>query len=401
MHSRGTRVDEGAILIVAPQPFYEDRGTPIAVRQLLRALSERGERVDLLTFPVGEDVDLPGVRIRRSANPLRIRSVPIGFSGRKVLLDLSLSAELRRRLGSGLYRCVHAVEEAVFPAAVFARRFGVPLVYDMQSSLPEQMKRHALFRLPPVQGALRRCERWAVRRADRIVCSAGLEGRVLGVDGGAWVREWRFAGEFASAVPAAEIARDRAELGIGPDRRVVLYCGTFQPYQGIDLLSAAAAEVLRRAPEAFFLIIGAGKKDGRRLPGELRGAAGDGSIRVLPRRPRKRLSACLALADVAVSPRAYGDNLPLKIFDYMTAGLPIAATDIPAHRSVLNEERAALCPPDAEALAGAIVRLIRGREEAARLGAAARAYAEAELGWTAFTERVADLYDGIGGEGEA
>ena len=84
----------GRILVVAPQPFYEDRGTPIAVRQVLEALSELGRPVDLLTFPIGSDVAIRGLRIFRSANPFGFQRVPIGLSIRKVILDLPLTWEL-------------------------------------------------------------------------------------------------------------------------------------------------------------------------------------------------------------------------------------------------------------------------------------------------------------------
>ena len=76
-------VQERRILVVAPQPFYQDRGTPIAVRQVLEALSELGYPVDLLTFPVGLDVEIPGLEIIRAPNPFGIRRVPIGFSPRR------------------------------------------------------------------------------------------------------------------------------------------------------------------------------------------------------------------------------------------------------------------------------------------------------------------------------
>lgn len=72
------------MLVVAPQPFYEDRGTPIAVRQALRALSQLGYAIDVLTYPVGQSPAIPGVTYHRVANPLRLRAVPIGFSARKV-----------------------------------------------------------------------------------------------------------------------------------------------------------------------------------------------------------------------------------------------------------------------------------------------------------------------------
>jgi len=44
------------ILFLAPHPFYQDRGTPIAVNLMLQALSERGEEVDVLTYHEGRNV---------------------------------------------------------------------------------------------------------------------------------------------------------------------------------------------------------------------------------------------------------------------------------------------------------------------------------------------------------
>ena len=53
------------VLILAPHPFYQERGTPIAVDLLIRALSERGDDVDLLTFHEGVDHSYPGFHIFR------------------------------------------------------------------------------------------------------------------------------------------------------------------------------------------------------------------------------------------------------------------------------------------------------------------------------------------------
>ena len=100
----------------------------------------------------------------------------------------------------------------------------------------------------------------------------------------------------------------------------------------------------------------------------------------------------LALADVLVSPRAYGGNLPLKIFDYLAAGRPIVATDIPTHRTVLTDERAVLVEPTAASLASGILGVLGDPERARRLGAEARAYAQAHFGWGRFVDSVHALY---------
>jgi hypothetical protein len=82
------------VLVIAPQPFYQERGTPIATRLLIEALSSAGHAVDVLTYHVGENPGLPGVRVFRSRAVPFVRDVPIGFSLRKVLCDFMLAGRL-------------------------------------------------------------------------------------------------------------------------------------------------------------------------------------------------------------------------------------------------------------------------------------------------------------------
>lgn len=384
------------MLVVAPQPFYEDRGTPIAVCQLLQALSQLAYDVDLLTYPVGQTLDIPRVRYFRVANPFRVRRVPIGLSLAKVMLDVPLVAELARRLSSDGYSCIHAVEEAAFPAVVLGRRFRIPVIYDMQSSLPEQLARHFAFGNPVAQRALRRLERWLLRRADSVVSSSGLAARVRTAVPNIRLREWQFAGSLSPALPT-EAAALRAELGIAPGRPVVLYCGTFEPYQGLPELLAAIPHVRAEVPDAVFVLVGATASGGTTVERGHAGLVRDGSLRVVKRQPREAIPRYLALADVLVSPRAWGDNIPLKIFDYLNAGKPIVATDIPAHRAVLSEERAVLTGLWSPDLARGIVRLLQDRELAHRLAESGRSYAVEKLGWFAFVRSVGDLYREVNG----
>jgi glycosyltransferase involved in cell wall biosynthesis len=381
------------VLVVAPQPFYEDRGTPIAVHQLLRALSHLDYDVDLLTYPVGKTIDIPRVRYLRGANPLGVREVPIGFSLRKLVLDAALIPQLVRRLSSGAYACVHAIEEAAFPAVLIAHLFRVPVIYDMQSSLPEQLAQHAAFRNWPARSLLAWAELWLWRRADSVVSSAGLAQRVRSAVPAARVREWRFASTLPLATPD-QGQKLRADLGIAPGRPVVLYSGTFESYQGLPELLAAIPMVQAAVPDVVFVLVGAEGSGGGTTSVE-RGHVNlvrEGALRVVKRQPRERIPLFLSLANVLVSPRAYGDNLPLKIFDYLASGKPIVATDIPAHRSVLDESRALLTAAWSPDLARGIVQVLQEPGLAARLGLAGRVYAEEKLGWFQFVRSVGELY---------
>lgn len=390
--SRPWGIAERRVLVVAPQPFYQDRGTPIALRQVLQAGSELGYRMDLLTFPVGVDVPLPGLRTHRAGNPFGIRTVPIGLSFRKLALDASLIAELRTMLARGQYTCVHALEEAAWPALHLARRHRVPLLYDMQSSLPEQLLKYRLARVPPLPMLVGAAERWLLTRADLVVASAGLGNRVRRVAPGTRVREWHFP-STPSEVPQDRALALRGQLGLSPDAPVVLYSGTFEAYQGLDELIGAIPAVRSQVPSTRFVLVGADRDHGTELGADAAELVRAGTLTLVERQPRSAMPDYLAMADVLVSPRAFGGNLPLKIFDYLAAGRPIVATDISTHRSILSGDTAVLVEPTARAIARGIVSILRRPSRGRELGEAARQYAFEHLGWSRFVRSVGEIYD--------
>lgn len=382
------------VLVVAPQPFYEDRGTPIAVRHVLRALADLGYQVDVLTLPIGQTIPLPNVRYFRVPNPLRIRSVPIGFSWRKVWFDLFLAVALIGRLRRTRYHCIHAVEEAAFFAVVIGRWFRTPVVYDMQSSLAEQMWRKRLLRHRPGRLALKACEWWLVRRAHAVIASAGLAVRVRRYAPRTLVQEWHYPSQLPQPSPT-EVARLRAALGLDPEQPVVVYTGNFEDYQGVSLLLKAIPGVWERHPRVTFVLVGAANGEAVRVAQRLRQEVPSEAFRIVPRQPMEVMGSYLGLATVAVSPRTYGSNLPLKVLDYLAAGRAIVATAIPAHLSVLNEETAVLVPPSGEAMASALAELLSRPERIAQLQQGAREFAGSRLAWLVFVQTVARVYDAL------
>ncbi|UCF20477.1 MAG: glycosyltransferase family 4 protein [Gemmatimonadota bacterium] len=391
---------ERRVLVIAPQPFYEDRGTPIAVRKLLEALSYLGYQIDLLTFPVGRSLPIPGVRYLRVPNPLRIRSVPIGFSLRKVWFDLFVFTSLKRLLRRNSYYCIHAVEESAFLAVIAARRHRTPVVYDMQSSIPEHLAEHRLFGRKPARRLLEAAERWLLKRVHYVVSSSGLGGYVRSVSPGTRVREWR----YPSPAPVAsntELRQLRADLGLSAEQRVVLYTGNFADYQGLSILFDAAPAVLARAPNTVFVLVGANKRQSTDLARELESRIAGQAYRVLLRQPREAMPAFLRLADIVVSPRTHGSNIPLKALEYLAAGCAIIATSIPAHRSVLTEKTAFLVEPDPQAFALAITALLENPQRAAELRDAARGYAQAHLNWPSFVGSIEELLAELRADGSA
>ena len=73
------------VLLLAPHPFFEQRGSPIAVALLAETLCDRGYVVDLLTFPGGSAVEIPGLTIRRLPRVPGVKNVPVGLSWKKLV----------------------------------------------------------------------------------------------------------------------------------------------------------------------------------------------------------------------------------------------------------------------------------------------------------------------------
>lgn len=378
-------------LLLEPQPFYTDRGTPIAVKQVLRALSELGWTVDVLTFPIGEPVDIPRVQLHRVGNPLGFRHVKVGFSPQKLLLDGLMAGDLALRLRRERYDVIHAVEETGFLAAMLRGRNGPPIVYDMASSLPEQLAQKPIFRAAPLQRFFRGAERWLLQRAGCVICSAGLAEHARAMAPAATIREWRFPAELEPP-PADAVAALRAELALPPAATVIVYSGNFASYQGIDLLLGAANQALAADADAHLVCVGAATADEIEAAKAVLAPGVMPRVHLIGRQPRERVPLYLELGDILVSPRSYGDNFPLKLFDYLAMGKPILATRIKAHTCVLDEGIAKLAPPSAEGLAAAMLELLRQPEERQHLARSSADFARRELSWDSFKALVAEVY---------
>ncbi|MDT0576976.1 glycosyltransferase family 4 protein [Croceicoccus sp. F390] len=378
------------ILMIAPQPFFTERGTPIAVRAAATVLGAAGHDVDLLVLHEGADIAIPGVHIIRSARPPGIGPVPVGFSLAKLACDVQLSWAAWRLINRKRYDVVHAVEEAVFPALA-ARRFSrFRLVWDMDSLLVDQMMEAGGWK-GNAAAWLRPLEQMAARGADLLlpVCPAIAEAAARMAPG----KPIHVLPDIAVPAPSGprptHVANLRAAL---PDRAVLaLYVGNLEPYQGVD--DAIAAMALLPDDSRVQLVV-VGGTDVHRTQAQSRATAAGIADRVTLAGPMplEHLPHLLAQADILLSPRRSGVNTPMKIYAYMASGRPIVATAIRSHDQVLDNSMAVLVPPGASDLASALVRLQHDPAQAALLGRAARTKAETQFSAAAFARRLLDAY---------
>jgi glycosyltransferase involved in cell wall biosynthesis len=382
------------ILMLAPEPFFEPRGTPFSEYHRIKALGELGHHVDLVTYPIGRDVSLPGLRIVRSMGPPFIRRVPVGPSATKLLLDGLMLFTVLRLAITRRYDAIHSHEEMGLVGVWLARVLRVPHLYDMHSSLPQQLANFTYSRSRALRSFFAWAERQMVRRSGVVVtiCQE-LQDTVTAMGAGdrALLIENVMGGEVEDP-PFLTPAVIRSKWGIPESAPVLLYTGTFEAYQGVELLCRAAALLAVSHPHVRVLVVGGEPEQVDRLR-EI--ATREGADRVLVftgQQPAREIPAFVSAADVLVSPRIRGTNTPLKIYSYLRSGKPIVATDLLTHTQVLTAEVSRLVPPTAEALAGALGGLVDRPEEGARLAEAAQRLADARYGRDAYVRRTAEAY---------
>jgi glycosyltransferase involved in cell wall biosynthesis len=380
------------ILMVAPQPFFRPRGTPFSVLHRVRALVRLGHQVDLVTYPFGDDVALDGLRILRSPRPAGVRDVAIGPSIAKLVLDVPLFRLAFRLARENAYDLLHTHEEAGLFGALCARRLGLAHLYDMHSSLPQQFENFGRFNWPGIPALFRRMERYTLAHAQAVIAicpdlathaeAAGYRGSLATIENCLDVEP---PGELDQR--AADL---RARLGLGASQ-VVVYTGTLEAYQGVELLLEAFGILLRSAPDTRLVILGGDPSHSERLQAVAAALEIATAVRFVPAVPAEDVFAYLQLATALVTCRLRGTNTPLKLYQYLRAGRPIVATAIRSHTQVLDDSVAELVAVDAAAIAGGLTRVLHDSERAQTLARNARLRAESQYSEQAYMTKLSRL----------
>jgi len=383
--------------MIAPEPFFEPRGTPFSEFHRIRALTALGHEVDLVTYPFGEGVSLPGLRVFRSLRPPFIRRVKVGPSLAKVPLDLLLAFSVIRRALASRYDAVHSHEEGGLLGAVLAMLLRVPHLYDMHSSLPQQLSNFAFSRSRVMKRVFLEIERFMIRhsRVVVVICPA-LADTVHAIEPRArTILIENAPGSTAEPATQAEAAAVRRALRVAPETPLVVYTGTFEAYQGIDLLFAALAVVLRERPDARLLLAGGQPDQIERAKTGARAASVDAATIFAGERPPSEIPAYLLAADVLVSPRSRGTNTPLKIYQYLRSGKPIVATRLRTHTQVLSDDTAILAGPTPEEFARGILTALNDPPRAGQIGRRAQELADSKYTEQAYLERTREACDAL------
>jgi glycosyltransferase involved in cell wall biosynthesis len=352
------------VLMIAPTSFFGDYGCHVRILEEARILKKLGHQVTIVTYRNGNDP--PELEIRRTL-PIPWRTnYEVGSSRHKIAFDALLGLQTLQLLTRQRFDVIHAhLHEGALIGLMLGRLFGIPLVFDFQGSLTEEMIDHRFVqRTSLIYAPLRALEQWIDRRASRILTSTAHAERLL-------LNQFGCAPEQVTALPdcvdtdtfkpasefdPALLAALRQRLGIPPEGKVIAYLGLLAEYQGTGHLLEAMQRILRQEPNVYLLLMGFPGVEQYRLRVQMLGI--ERNVILTGRVPYTQAPIHLALGDVGVAPKLSLTEGSGKLLNYMAMAMPTVAFDTPVAHEYLGPHGFYAIRGDVQSLADQLLKAL-------------------------------------------
>jgi glycosyltransferase involved in cell wall biosynthesis len=293
------------------------------------------------------------------------------------------------------YDVIHSHEEAGFFTVLLAWLFRKKHLYDMHSSLPKQLANFKFGDNRIMISLFEYLEKLVINTCDAMITiGPDLEKHVREINPDVPMQMIENL-PLGSNESQGETPQDlRIRLGL-EGKIAIVYTGTFERYQGVDVLIESAESVIRKYPEAILVLVG-GKPDQideyKKLVEQHHL---EEFVTFLGIVPIDEANKYIELADILVSPRVEGTSVPLKIYTYLRAGKPIMATNISAHTLVLDQTTAEMVAPTKIGFAEGLLKLIGDEDLRVSLGDQSRKLAEEKYSEVNYLTKLEKIYQGL------
>jgi len=397
--TESNRVDGSLrVLMIAPTSFFADYGCHVRILEEARALQRLGHRVTIVTYRNGRDI--PDLDIRRTLPIPWRQNYEVGSSRHKIGFDALLGLKTLQLLASERFDVIHAhLHEGALIGLVIGRMFGLPVVFDFQGSLTEEMIDHKFLRRDGfVYAPLRRLETWIDHTALLTLTSSSNAERILIENFGCDVNRIRplpdcvDVATFAPLTAAEEPFRnaERRRLGIPEEAPLIVYLGLLAEYQGTDLLLQAMQKIRTERPDAYLLLMGF---PGQELYQEMARQLGVADRVIFTGRiPYEEAPAYLKLGDIAVAPKLSLTEGAGKLLNYMALGLATVAFDTPVAREYLGACGIYAERGSATSLADRLIGLLDDANLRQQLGRQLQQRAVEHYDWNRAAIKIVDVY---------
>lgn len=378
--------------MIAPTPFFADRGCHVRIFEEIKALQQIGHEIILCTYDLGRN--MPDIKTVRCLNFPWYRKLTAGPSYTKILLlpflaytTIITAIKFNPEIIHGFLpegAIIAKITKMFFPKKKY--------FYDMQGSLVSECLEHKFFKSGSSRFKImvwleRKISHWffVITQSENLVKhlkSLGVPKKKIanvkdGVDTDIF-RPFEYDENLAN------------QLGVVKNKSRVIYMGLLEKYQGVDLMFKAFAKVAKQERKAQFIVIGYPNIEKYQKMCIDLGI--QGRVKLLGKIDYSLVPKYLALASIAVAPKISLSEGDGKLYNYMASGLAVVAFDRSVSREILGNAGVYAKFGNTSDLANKIVWFIDHPTKAKQFGQKARQRAISELSWRTVGERINQVY---------
>ncbi len=345
--------------MIAPTPVFADRGCHIRIIEEAGALKKLGNNITICTYHHGRDIK--GLNIKRTIKIPWYNKLEAGPSYNKFLLDFLLFLKTSKLIKTKKFDIIHAHLHEGALIAAYVNKFSrnkLPIVFDIQGSLTKESIEHKFTKRKGLfYKFLNKVEKYVNKVSDFIIVSSDSMAEMLKKEFKINNKKIKVIsdGVNTDAFKPDVKNKDLIKKLKLQNKKIVVFTGLLNEYQGVDILLKAIKEIGRK--DIHFLIIGYpnieyyGKMAENLKIAQLVTFTGKISYSDIPQ--------YLSLADIAVSPKLpRSGEANLKLYTYMAAGLPTVVFDHSVNKEILGNLGVYAKYNDYKSLALKITRLI-------------------------------------------
>ncbi len=388
------------ILVVAPTPFFADRGTHIRILEEALALEKLGSEVTIATYHIGRDIYAEvdtKIAIRRIRRLLFwYKKLEAGPDWQKILLDLMLLRKVFNLARTQKPEVIHAhLHEGVMigwlvQKLLFWRR--IRLIADFHGSLTKEMVSHGYLGAGLLKKIFVAIEKMIDNMGDAAVTSSRENTEEV-----AAMRSKK--GEVLTALDGVNMAyydgakfskaELRREFELPEKKTIVSYTGAMMPNKGINYLLKAIDIIGKNREDIFFVLAGFPSEHVENFVVKY---GLQKIVRVVSPLNYFELPKILMASDIGVDPKDSSTKQASgKILQYMGAGLSIICFDRSNNREYLGDAGIYAQEIGAQALADAILLAANKKELREKSGLEARKRA-VDFSWDKSAKLIQTLY---------
>lgn len=353
------------ILMVAPTPFFADRGTHIRILEEALALEQCGHTVTIATYHIGKDIP-PSLHTKISVRRIRrllfwYKKLEAGPDWQKIFLNVLLIKKVLFLARTEHPDIIHGhLHEGVLIGWIVQKILfwrHIALVADFHGSLVKEMVSHKYLSQGILRKIFQRLEAMIDNLGDAAVTSSWENTDEIGRIRKGKITETLLDGvrlEMFSNLPDKMILRKR--YGVPEDKIVIAYTGALILNKGISFFLDAIPIIVKRYPETHFIVAGfpVDKIASYRATEIFKRA-----VTVISPLSYFELPAVLRMVDIGVDPKdAEVRQASGKLLQYMGAGLPIACFDTKNNREYLGDGGSYAFEVSAEGLAETLIGML-------------------------------------------